>query len=269
MEEKLYTTPLGNISYRTDFTANSEITLIFLPGLTADRTLFDKQTEYFAGRYNILVWDAPGHGKSRPFTFDFDLKDKAKWLYGILQAENIQKPVFVGQSMGGYVSQMFMQLYPGVAAGFVSIDSAPLKRKYTTRWEIYLLGRCEWMYRIIPRQLLISWGAWGCNETKYGRGLMKNMMLSYTKDQYCTLAGHGMGMLSKALARDLDYNIDCPAILIYGEKDKAGSAKSYNKRWAKGEKLTVYPIADAGHNSNTDKPEEVNKIIENFININF
>ena len=27
--------------------------------MTADHRLFDKQVEYFEGKYNIIVWDAP------------------------------------------------------------------------------------------------------------------------------------------------------------------------------------------------------------------
>ena len=64
---------------------------------------------------------------------------------------------------------------------------------------------------------------------------------------------------------DLPCVIDRPAVLICGEKVQAGSAKSYNRRWAKKESLPVYWIKDAGHNSNTDKPEEVNKIIRDFV----
>ena len=54
-------------------------------------------------------------------------------------------------------------------------------------------------------------------------------------------------------------------ILICGEKDNAGSAKSYNRRWAKQENLTLYWIKNAGHNSNTDQPEEVNRILREFV----
>ena len=38
-------------------------------------------------------------------------------------------------------------------------------------------------------------------------------------------------MLAEAIKADLQYRISCPALLICGEKDKAGSAKSYNKKW--------------------------------------
>ena len=96
---------------------------------------------------------------------------------------------------------------------------------------------------------------------------MRSFVGSYEKDEYCRLAGHGMKLLAEAMKTDLPYVIDCPAILICGEKDQAGSAKSYNRRWAKREGLRMFWIKDAGHNSNTDKPEEVNQIIREFVEI--
>lgn len=44
--------------------------------------------------------------------------------------EGIFKPVIIGQSMGGYIAQALMEKYPYCPAGFISIDSAPLKREY-------------------------------------------------------------------------------------------------------------------------------------------
>ena len=120
------------------------------------------------------------------------------------------------------------------------------------------------MYRAFPWKTLRALGAGGCSETEYGRRLMEQFIDSYTKDEYCRLAGHGMKMLADAMDADLPYAVDCPAVLICGEKDQAGSAKRYNRRWAKKEGLPIYWIRDAGHNSNTDKPEEVNRIIRAF-----
>ena len=265
MTEKTFETASGTIRYWVNDLDPARRTLVLLPGLTADHHLFDKQIEAFEKEYNLLTWDAPGHAASRPFRLDFSLMDKAVWLHAILKNENIAHPVLIGQSMGGYVSQCFMEKYPGEAAGFISIDSAPLKRSYVTGMEIWLLKRTEPMYRAFPWKSLKKIGADGCAVSEYGRRLMRSFLDSYTKDEYCRLAGHGMKLLAEAMEADLPYAIDCPAILICGEKDQAGSAKSYNRRWAKKEGLPVYWIKNAGHNSNTDKPEEVNRIIRDFV----
>lgn len=264
MTEKTFETSSGTIHYWTNDIQPFRQTFIFLPGLTADHHLFDKQVEAFEKEFNVLTWDAPGHAASRPFVLDFSLMDKAVWLHEILQKEKITQPILVGQSMGGYVSQCFIEKYPNEAAGFVSIDSAPLKRQYVTGAEIFALKKTEPMYRAFPWKTLRSLGINGCSKTEYGRKLMEQFIDSYTKDEYCRLSGNGMKMLAEAMEADLPYVIDCPAVLICGEKDQAGSAKSYNRRWAKKENLPIYWIKGAGHNSNTDKPEEVNRIIRKF-----
>ena len=142
MQEKIYKTMMGDIHYWVNIIDINVVTLVFLPGLTADHRLFNKQVEYFENKYNVFVWDAPGHASSWPFKFDFDLMDKAKWLNDILEYEGINNPVIVGQSMGGYVGQAYAELYSKKLKGFVSIDSAPLQREYVTGLEIWLLK--EW-----------------------------------------------------------------------------------------------------------------------------
>ena len=72
-------------------------------------------------------------------------------------------------------------------------------------------------------------------------------------------------MLAEAFEANLVYSIPCPAILLCGEKDRAGSTKRYNKAWAKVSGLPLCWIKGAGHNSNTDCPDEVNRIIQEFL----
>jgi pimeloyl-ACP methyl ester carboxylesterase len=151
MLEKTFENSYGCIHYW--ISEQAEVTspqIVFLPGLTADHRLFEKQIEYFEGKYRIFVWDAPGHALSWPFEMTFTLRDKAKWLDEILVKEGFDKPVIVGQSMGGYVGQMYSELFPEKLTGFVSVDSAPLQREYVTAAEIWLLKRMQPVYRHYP-----------------------------------------------------------------------------------------------------------------------
>ncbi len=265
MIERQLVTGKGIIHYWVNEMEDSRVTIVLLPGLTADRRLFERQIEYFCDKFRVLVWDAPGHSESRPFKLDYTLVDEARWLHDIINAEEITKPVLIGQSMGGYVAQCFMELYPGECKGFISIDSAPLQRRYVTSAEIWMLRNCEWMYRLFPWKLLVKAGSYGCAQTEYGKSLMKEMMLAYSHDEYCSLAGHGYRILADAMAADRPYFIDCPALLICGEKDYAAAAQRYNRTWAATEGLPVYWVSDAGHNSNTDRPDLINRKIDEFI----
>lgn len=267
MTEKTYKTPSGTIHYWINVIDANIVTLVFLPGLTADHRLFGKQIRYFKGKYNIFVWDAPAHAASWPFKFDFDLMDEAKWLNGILMKEGIAKPVMIGQSMGGYVGQAYAELYPEHLKGFVSIDSAPLQRKYVTKMELWLLKRMEPVYFYYPWKALLKSGTNGVAVSKYGRKLMYEIMMVYDGDKkrYSRIAGHGFKILANAIERDLPYEIKCPALLLCGEKDHAGSCIRYNKAWHRNTNIPLEWIKNAGHNSNTDRPEIVNRLIESLV----
>lgn len=268
MIERVYDTPCGPIHYWVGEKAeHAAPQLIFLPGLTADHRLFDQQVSYFEGKYPVFVWDAPGHAASWPFSFDFTLMDKAAWLEAILNREGFDQPILVGQSMGGYVAQAFAQRFPEKIAGFVSIDSAPLRREYVTGLEIWLLKRMEPVYRHYPWKSLLKSGTNGVAVSDYGRRLMRDIMMVYDGDQkrYVRLSGHGFRMLAEAMEADLPYKIPCPALLICGEKDRAGSCVRYNKAWHKKTGIPIEWIKNAGHNANTDAPEAVNRLIEGMI----
>ena len=133
--------------------------------------------------------------------------------------------------------------------------------------EIWLLKRMEPVYRWYPWKSLLKSGTNGVATTQYGRDLMRSIMMTYDKDQdrYARLSGHGFKMLAEAMEADLPYRIPCPALLICGEKDRAGSCIRYNKAWHKKTGIPLEWIAGAGHNSNTDAPEKVNELIEGMI----
>lgn len=269
MIESTFQTPCGAIRYWVNRDAGRQgPALVFLPGLTADHRLFDKQIEYFEGKYPVLVWDAPGHAASWPFRLDFTLMDKAAWLDEILTRECLPDPVIVGQSMGGYVGQAYAERFPDRLRGFISIDSAPLQREYVTGLEIWLLKRMEPVYRHYPWRSLLKSGTNGVATSAYGRALMRDMMMVYDGDQarYAALSGHGFRMLAEAMEANLPYRLPCPALLICGEHDRAGSTKRYNRAWHKKTGIPIEWIPGAGHNANTDRPDHVNALIEAFIN---
>lgn len=118
MKEKTYQTRCGTIHYWVNVSDPDAVTLAFLPGLTADHRLFDKQIQHLENKYNVVVWDAPAHASSWPFRFDFDLFDKANWLNGILNQEGITKPVIWvamwGRLMHSSIQRSWQALFPWI-----------------------------------------------------------------------------------------------------------------------------------------------------------
>lgn len=259
LEEKYAISERGKTYYFVSG-CGSDINLVFLPGLTADHRLFEKQTEYFSGKYNVLVWDCPAHGKSRPYS-DFSYFNVTSELKNILDAEGMEKAVFIGQSLGGMIAQYFISRFPSMAEGFVSIDSAPFG-DYYSRSDMFWLEQLEWMCSLFPDKLLRVSMAKLCGESEYARSQMLEMLSVYSKKELCHLMYIGEAAF---IPENMKIDIPCKVTLILGEKDRVGKVAQYNRKWSENTGYPLKIIKDAAHNSNADQPEKINNIIEEMI----
>lgn len=252
---------IGNIVYwKSDVFDLSKDTIFFLHGLTGNHTMFEQQFPAFMESYNIIAWDAPAHGESRPYP-NFNYDNAAKAMKIILDECGMHEVILIGQSMGGFISQAFISRYPAMVKGFVAIDSTPYG-DYYSKSDIWWLRQIEWMAKLFPEKLLKSSMAKQNAISEAGRSNMASMIKEYSKSELCHLMGVGYAGF---LDDNRECSIPCPVLLIVGEKDNTGKVRAYNKAWAK---RTGYPlmwISNAAHNSNVDNPIKVNEIIMEFI----
>ena len=95
-------------------------------------------------------------------------------------------------------------------------------------------------------------------------GFLKDGRYDGDQHRYAQIAGHGFRILAEAMEKDLPYEIKCPSLLICGTKDHAGSCIRYNREWHRKMEIPLKWIEGAGHNSNTDKLEMINSLLEEF-----
>jgi pimeloyl-ACP methyl ester carboxylesterase len=262
MIERILETKSGNVHYWiSEQNSPDKITIFFLHGLTASHDLFVKQIEYFSKNYNVIAWDAPAHGASRPFV-DFTYEKAAIAAAEILKANDIDGAVFIGQSMGGFITQSVIKRFPELVRGFVAIDSTPFGEKYYSKSDKWWLRQIEWMSALYPDKSLRKAVAKQVSRTERSYQNMYQMLSFYDKKELCHLMGIGYAGF---LEDNSDIEINCPVMLIVGEHDKTGKVKQYNEQWASELNIPVTWISDAAHNSNDDQPEQVNACIEKFM----
>lgn len=262
MKEQMLQTDKGKVFYwqSNNWDINKD-TIFFLHGLAADHSMFDGQITAFEKGYNLLTWDTPAHGKSRPFEA-FDFNNTSSYIKIILNKLSVEHVILVGQSLGGYLAQSFIKRYPDRVKGFVSIDSTPYGLDYYSRFDICMLKQIEWMTHLYPLQQMKKLISKQVSAIQESYDKMMQMLSPYEKNELCHLMGLGyIGFLDD----NCELKIPCPVLLILGEKDKTGKVVQYNKAWTK---QTGYPlkiISDAAHNANVDKPDEVNACICDFL----
>lgn len=96
--------------------------LIFLHGAGADHEMFNEQLPIVKNEFNLLLWDARGHGLSRPIGDTFSIKLLVEDLVEIMNKEGIEKAVIIGQSMGGNTAQELAFLHPHRVEKLVLVD---------------------------------------------------------------------------------------------------------------------------------------------------
>lgn len=235
--------------------------LVFLHGLTADHTLFERQLPAFREKHTIVVWDAPGHGISRPYQ-DFSYANCVGDLKAILDREQIDSCVMIGQSMGGYLVQSFLLRWPERVEGFVAIDSCPYGEQYYSKSDRWWLKQVGWMCGLFPHKLLVECVASSCTKTKYARQNMRQALSVYSKRELCDLMGAGY---REFLKENQDMAISCPVLALVGDSDRTGKVLQYNRMWIDHEGIALKIIPYAAHNSNADNPEMVNWAIQRFL----
>lgn len=266
MEQKAFETAAGTIVYWTSAPVKPQLSwLVLLPGITSDHRIFDLQIPELISKANILTWDAPSHGLSRPFPPTWSFDQLAQWLYDILKHESISQIVLVGHSMGGYLAQVYAGLYPTEITGFIGLDTAPLQRSYYRGIELFFLQRIHHMYRFMNWDSLKKRSIASNACTPDARHRAAEVLASYDKASYSELMAAGFRAHVEEVLRGRDYKLPCPALLLCGEYDTTGAAKRTMTEWSQQESIPLRLIPNAAHNVTWDNPTEINIAISAFL----
>lgn len=263
--EKQYSTRNGVIKYWTTDNPRA-LTVFLLHGAAMDHNMFNDQLEILA-EYNVIAWDARGHGKSRPINDAFTISDLADDAVGILKELKIATAVFVGQSEGGMIAQEIYRLHPTLVKGIVAIGSSPIMLTYTA-FDVWLLNFSTSIIKLWPYRHFATALAKKTAIQPAVRAYAHRTVSVISKQEFITIWKSAVGSLSKEGYKDM--HITVPLLITYGDKDTTGAVKQNNIRWKNYEKnAQLVVIPKSGHNANQDNPTFFNNLLKTFIVDNF
>jgi pimeloyl-ACP methyl ester carboxylesterase len=237
--------------------------LVLLHDFATDKNLWLPQHQGLKQHFRVISLDLWGFGYSEGTTgLAVTMNEYADEVAQLLDQLSIKKAIIGGTSMGGYVALAFLAKYPDRVNGLILsntqaiADSEETQKTDKKLAADVLIDGNEQLVNHYKNQAL------SVEAPQTIRSFLLNILLDQTSFALAS-ALRGMtvrGDFSKILA-----NTMLPILIITSDKDTVISPQqSANmSALAKNSKLVV--IADAGHLSNLEQPEQWNKtVIEYF-----
>ncbi|WP_185861176.1 alpha/beta fold hydrolase [Blattabacterium cuenoti] len=253
--------------YKINFQIKGKgVPIVLLHGFMESLEIWNYIYYNIHNKYKVISIDFPGHGKSL-FLKEKDtvltMEKTAEIVKKIIEKENIQEAIFVGHSMGGYVALAIAEKYPEMFLGLcllhsttesdtpekkknriqsiqLAIDNHPLfistsiKKLFHDKKLHFLQNEISFVKKIASQTSIIS-----ITSFLKGMSIRKNRKFLLKKTQFPKLYIAGL------------YDLILDIKKIYEETKNANN--------------TYFVSIPAGHMGHIEKPKEIVRILENFI----
>jgi pimeloyl-ACP methyl ester carboxylesterase len=238
--------------------------IVFLHAFPLNRTMWASQTAALSRRFRTLSIDLRGLGESDAPYWRYSMEQYAKDVKAVLDGLNIEKALFVGLSMGGYLEFALYRMFPEVMIGVALADTRAeadtpeqIQRRFNLAQRTAAMGPEAVIAELLPKLLAPA---------RYDRDpqLVAKVRSMIAGAPVPGIIGALMALADRADSSDLLRRIGIPALVIVGADDVLTTTADA-ERMAKGiagAELVVIP--SAGHLSNLEQPDQFNAALEGF-----
>ena len=236
-----------------------DLELLFVPGWCCAGAAFAPQLDHFGASCAVTAADPRGCGRSDAPDGGYDIPSLADDLAALCTDVGIEKPVVIGHSLGGMVAVELAARYPDLVGAVVGVDPGP----------IHATPEAAAIYRGLAEQLA------GPGGESVRRGFVQAAVQSPTIDDDVrdamieTMCAVPLRVAAELIRGGVAWNgagaialCDVPTLMLL-----AYPAKS-NDAWRL---LPLKPdlhyamTVGSGHFNQLEVPEQVNAIIERFL----
>jgi pimeloyl-ACP methyl ester carboxylesterase len=241
-------------------------TLVFSHGLLWSHRMFEAQVAELSKSYRVISYDHRGQGKSEvkgPYDMDTVAADAASLIQNLVDG-----PVhFIGLSMGGFVGMRLAARHPELIKSLVLLETSANAEPIENLPQYKLLnGIVRWIGIIPPianKVMKIMFANSWLQDSANGDSIRRwKKELSSNKK---SITGPVEGVIYRNGVEEELGNISCPTLVIVGDEDVATTPEkaAFIQKGIKGSKLEF--VAGAGHSSCIEKPQEVNRLLKDWL----
>jgi 3-oxoadipate enol-lactonase len=217
-----------------------------------DRTM-DALPSYCSGYAinNFIRSDPPPDG--------YNVGAFARRVGGFIRALHLHKPILVGHSMGGVVSQLTALEFPGLVGGLVLVCTGAAMRNHVLGRE--LLG-------VLEKDGLTDKTIASISANWFYRDPPPGFLAEYLRRAQTVPVGAMINVQASLLATDLEprlHQIDVPALVVWGVHD-SGRTFDHAETLLRGiRKSRLARMNDSGHSPMIETPTEFDLAFHAFL----
>lgn len=92
--------------------------VLLIHGFLENKNIWQRMSGKLSSYFRVICVDLPGHGKSDTYGTHMTMEFMADAVFEVVKVLNISKLIMIGHSMGGYVTQNFVERYSEFVTGF-------------------------------------------------------------------------------------------------------------------------------------------------------
>ena len=249
------------IFYRS-FGSGDRVMLVH--GFGEDGNVWDKQVEHLKPKYQLIVPDLPGSGRSEMID-DMSMEGMAEVLHTIIHEENIDKCTVIGHSLGGYITLALVESYWNHVNAFGLFHSSAFadtdEKKETRKKGIEFIkqkGAFEFLKTATPN-------LFSPNSKEQIPNSIATFIESLKDFTPQALIAYYNAMMARPDRTSILKNTKNPVLFIAGEHDNAIPLNDVLKQCYLPEKSYIHVLKKSGHMGMMEETQNANRIVEEFL----
>jgi 3-oxoadipate enol-lactonase len=258
-------TRIGDIDvhYTVQGSGDNKPWVTFAHSLGCDVSMWDEQAALLAKDYQVLSYDARGHGKTTATPGPYTLAQLGDDAFGLLSALGISRTHWIGISMGGMIGQTVALKHPGLFASMMLVDTTSRRPPNAeAMWgDRIKIAQSQGMQGLLQSTLSRWFTAPFIEKNPEIAGKIGQGILATSVDGFCGCCA----AIAKVDTLDRLHEIDCPTVVMVGDQDHGTPPEMARQIHANLPNSEFVLIKDAAHISNIEQPKFFNKTMLEFL----
>ena len=240
-------------------TGGNKPPVILLHGLMTNGLCWTHLAQALEEKYDVIMPDARGHGKSSAPDFGYRYEDHANDVVGLIEILNLSQPVLFGHSMGGMTAAVVAAHNSKLLRGLILADPTFLDPK--VQREVYVSDVAEQHRQLLNKSLdeVIA----DARRRHPDRSPETLDLYARARLQTCMAAFDVLAPPNPDY-KQLVRSIDIPALLVFGDKgvvslEVARDLQRLNPQFQ------IEQIPGAGHALHLDRAERFATVVRSFL----